>query len=258
MTQSSSYRRVLSKMGYYAYQDGLIHNHLSQQGGWDSHLKRCRNFIMKALDYHKPSVVTVLGSGWLLDLPLAEMLERIQKIYLVDIIHPPEVIRQAGELGKVEIIDQDITGGLIGKIWSTTRKISFFSKLKSISSVIVPEYVPSFDPGMVISLNILTQLESRLIGWLKRKSDVGEEEMMQFRKGLQEKHIAFLKKNKTVLITDYAEVVSKKSGEIISVPTLLTSVPDGLFREEWTWDFDLKGRESFNSISVIKMVAVTF
>ena len=51
---------------------------------------------MKALDYYKPLNVTVLGSGWLLDLPLAEMLEKTEMIYLVDIVHPPEVVMQAG------------------------------------------------------------------------------------------------------------------------------------------------------------------
>ena len=65
MTHSISYRRILNRMGYYDYQNGLIYNHLNQEGGWDSHLDHCRNFINRALDYYKPEKVTVLGSGWL-------------------------------------------------------------------------------------------------------------------------------------------------------------------------------------------------
>jgi hypothetical protein len=257
MTHSLTYRRILSRMGYYAYQNGLIYNHLNQEGGWDGHLACCRNFIMKTLEYYKPSRVTVLGSGWLLDLPLAEMLEKTEMIYLADIVHPPEVIRQAGELGRVVLVEQDITGGLIEEIWNAAGNFSFFRKLKSLGSISMPEFVPAFDPGVVISLNILTQLESRLVEWLKKRSDLGEEQLLSFRKSIQEKHIEFLLKNKSVLITDYEEVVTKKTGEVNNISTLLVTLPQSHLREEWTWDFDLTGHENYNSKSVIKVLAMT-
>lgn len=245
-------------MGYYAYQNGLIYNDLNQDGGWDSHLSSCRNFIMKAVEYYKPARITVLGSGWLLDLPLAEMLEKTGMIYLVDIVHPPEVVRQAGELKNVVLSEQDITGGLIEEIWNATGKFSFFRKLKSLGSIEIPEFVPAFDPGLVISLNILTQLETRLMEWLKRRSAAGEDELLLFCKRIQERHIGFLLKNRSVLITDYAEVITKKTGEIINIPTLFAELPAGQFMEEWTWDFDLKGHENYNSTSVIKVRALAF
>jgi hypothetical protein len=243
-------------MGYYAYQNGLIYNHLNQEGGWDSHLANCRNFINRVLEYYKPVKVTVLGSGWLLDLPLAEMLENTEKIYLVDIVHPPEVIKQAGNLQNVTIVEQDITGGLIEEVWNKTREFSLFIKLKSLKLLTIPEVTLDFDPGFVISLNILTQLESQLLDCLKKRSVVGEEEFMLFRKGIQEKHIDFLNKHRSVIITDYAEVVTKRSGEITTIPSLLAELPKGQFSEEWTWDFDMKGRENYNSRSVIKVVSV--
>jgi hypothetical protein len=258
MTHSVPYRRILSKMGYYAYQNGLIYNDLNQEGGWDGHLTNCRNFILRMLEYHQPSALTVLGSGWLLDLPLTEILEKTGKIYLVDIVHPPDVVRQAGELEKIVLVEQDITGGLIEEVWNATRKFSFFRKLKSLGSIAIPGFVPAFDPGLVISLNILTQLETRLVEWLKRRSAAGEDELQLFRKRIQERHIEFLLKNRSVLITDYEEVVTRKSGEVIHVPTLFASPPQGQFMEEWTWDFDLKGRENYNSTSVIKVRALAF
>jgi len=245
-------------MGYYAYQNGLIHNHLNQEGGWDIHLECCRSFIKRAIEVYKPGKVTVLGSGWLLDLPLAEMLEMTEMIYLVDIIHPPEVVRQAGSFKNIILVEQDITGGLIEEVWNTKRKYSFFRKLKSLESIIIPEYAPDFDPGIVISLNILTQLESQLLDCLKKWSDISEEELIRFRKGIQEKHIDFLMKHRSVLITDYAEVLTKKSGEVTTIPSLFVELPQGQFSEEWTWNFDLKGRDYYNSRSVIKVISVAF
>jgi hypothetical protein len=256
MTHSIPYRRILNRMGYYAYQNGLIYNHLKQEGGWDSHLARCRSFILRALEYYKPEKITVLGSGWLLDLPLAEMIEKTEKIYLVDIVHPPEVQKQAGELENVFIIEQDITGGLIEAVWNISKKYSFINRLKSLESITIPEFVPDFDPGIVISLNILTQLESRLVDFLKKRSEISEEEFYRFRRGIQERHIGFLLKHKSVLITDYSEVITKRNGETSTVPTLIAAFPNGQFSEEWTWDIDLKGYDSYNSRRVIKVFSV--
>ena len=80
---------------------------------------------------------------------------------------------------------------------------------------------------------------------------------MLFRKGIQEKHIDFLSKNKSVLITDYEEVVTKKSGEVTYCSTLFAIFLRDI-RDEWIWDFDLRGHERINSRRVIKMVALTF
>lgn len=256
MTHSISYRRILNRMGYYAYQNGLIYNHLNQEGGWDSHLDCCRKFINRALEYYKPEKVTVLGSGWLLELPLAEMLEQTSRVYLVDIIHPPEVLKQAGELENVVLVEQDISGGLIEEIWNNTKGFSLFMKRKSLEGITIPEFIPDFDPGLVISLNILTQIESQLLIRIKKRLAISEEELFCFRKGIQDKHIDFLRKHRSVIITDYEEVVTKRSGEITTIQTLFAEIPQGKFKEEWTWDFDLKGLENYNSRSVIKVVSV--
>jgi hypothetical protein len=257
MTHSITYRRMLNKMGYYNYQNGLIYRHLNQQGGWDGHLERSRNFILKAIDFYKPEKITVLGSGWLLELPLAEMIEKTEKVFLVDIVHPPEVISQTGSFRNIELVEQDVTGGLIELIWQKTGKFSFFNKLQSLDNIIISEYKPDYDPGLVISLNILTQLESLIVDFLKKRSEIKEEEYYFFRTEIQKKHIDFLKKNRSVLITDYAEVVTKKSGGIETIPTLLTELPVSKFNEKWTWNFDMAGYDYNNRRSVLEVIALT-
>jgi hypothetical protein len=243
-------------MGYYNYQNGLIYNHINQEGGWDNHQERCRSFIIKALDFYKPEKVTVLGSGWLLELPFTELVERTQRVCLVDIIHPPDVISQTGSFKNVELIEQDITGGLIEEVWQKTRKYSFFNKLQSLENVIVPEYKPDCDPGMVISLNILTQLESQLVDFLRKKSRIKEEEFNIFRTEIQKKHIDFLKKNKSVLITDITEIFTDNSGNVTKIPTVITDLPDEHFKEEWTWHFDLVRSDYYTKRSVFKIVGI--
>ena len=256
MTHSISYRRMLNKMGYYNYQNGLIYNHLNQKSGWDSHFDHCRNFILKSLDLYKPEKVTVLGSGWLLELPLAEMIEKTQKICLVDIVHPPDVIDQAGKLRNIELVEDDITGGLVEDIWQKTGMYSFFNKLRSLENIPVPEYTPDSDPGMVFSLNILTQLESLLIDFIRKRATIREEEIKGFRTEIQKKHIDFLKKHESVLITDLSEIITDNSGHVTEEVTMITDLPAGKYREEWVWDFNYARSDFHTKRSVFKIMGM--
>jgi len=244
-------------MGYYDYQSGLIYRHLNQESGWDSHLEKCRSYILKAIDKHKPEKLTVLGSGWLLELPVAEIVEKTGKLSLIDIIHPPDVIRQAGGIDNVELIESDLTGGLIEQVRKKISSYPFFRKADNLEGIIVPEYKPVSDPGMIISLNLITQLEVLPVRYLKKKARIADDEMLRFRKSIQEKHMDLLSKYSSVLITDYEEVITERSGEITRIPTLLADLPHLVEKEEWTWDFDLKGADYYNRKSVMHVIAVT-
>jgi hypothetical protein len=256
MAHSMSYRRILHRMGYYNYQQGLIFHHLDEEGSWNSHLKNCRNFIMKGLDYFKPSKVTVLGSGWLLDLPLKEMTDMVTEVNLVDIIHPPEVKEQVAGMNKVILREEDISGGLINDVWQKAGYRTFLNKLRSPDDIPVNEYQPGFETGMVISLNILTQLENLPLEFLRKKSLKNEESFLRFRARVQSEHISFLKKHESVLITDVSEVITARSGNVIENPSLLSALPEAKLREEWTWDFDLRKSDYYSKKSVFRVSAM--
>ena len=256
MAHDLSYRKILHSMGYYNYQRGLIYHHLEEEGSWNSHLKNCRDFILKALDFYKPSKVTVLGSGWLLDLPLKEICDAVDEVNLVDIIHPPEVKAQTGKLNKVILREEDISGGLIKEVWDKGKNRRFFNKLGSLDEISISEYLPQFDPGMIISLNIVTQLESLLLEFLRKRSVKNEESFLRFRKEVQSKHISFLKKHKSVLITDISEIITANSGIIKEEPSFLTDLPEAKSKVEWTWNFDLRKSDYYTKKSVFKVAAM--
>jgi hypothetical protein len=258
MSHTAEYRRILTRLGYYNYQNGLIYRHINQDGGWDSHLEKCRRYVLQAVETMKPGKITILGSGWLLDLPLAELLEKTEKIVLVDIIHPPEVINQVSDFPNVELSETDVTGGLIEEVWSKTRGITFFNRLRSLSGILIKEYKPQSDPGMVISLNILTQLENLPLKFLQRKSRVNEEGYNEFRRTVQMNHLSFLSRYPSVLISDIQEIMTENDSLTEIVPTLLADLPQGIRKEEWTWNFDKKGVDFYNKTSVMKVVAVTY
>jgi hypothetical protein len=256
MAHNLSYRKILHRMGYYNYQRGLIYHHFEEEGSWNSHLRNCRDFVLKALDFYKPSKVTVLGSGWLLDLPLEEMCDSVAEINLVDIIHPPEVKEQAGKLKKVFLREEDVSGGLITEVWEKCRRRLFFNKLRSLDEIRIFEYQPKFDPGMIISLNIMTQLENLPLEFIKKRSVNNEESYVCFRKEVQSKHLSFLENHKSVLITDISEIITDNSGNSTENPSVLTDLPEAKLKVEWTWNFDQRRSDYYRKKSVFKVAAM--
>jgi|WetSurMetagenome_2_1015567.scaffolds.fasta_scaffold50314_2 hypothetical protein len=256
MAYSEKYKRILHRMGYYDYQEGLIHRHLNQGDGWNSHLENCRKYIIGAVKEIKPEKVTVLGSGWLLDLPLAEILDIAHSVTLIDIVHPPDAQKQVASLKGVELVEADATGGLVEEVWEKRKKTPFFRKIATLEDIVVPVYEFNHDPGLVISLNILSQLDVLPVAFLKKRSNLDESEILSFRKKIQENHIRFLLRYKSVLITDICEIFTDSTGNTTDIQTVVTGLPDGDSRREWTWDFDLRRSDYFEKSSVMKVIAL--
>jgi hypothetical protein len=255
MIISPAYRRILHKMGYYDYQQGLIYRHLNQGNGWQGHEKHCRDFILNAIDNDHPEKITVLGSGWLLELPLAELAERTKHISLIDIVHPPAVRDQVKKFKNIELSEQDISGGLIDEVWRKAGKHTFLNKLRSLDEIEIPEFTLR-NPGTVISLNIMTQLEAMPIRLLEKKAKANEADLFNFRKEVQESHLRFLGKHKSLLITDTAEIFIDSSGNVTEDKTVIADLPEGIRKETWRWDFDLKGLDYSRKRSVMEVTAL--
>lgn len=244
-------------MGYYSYQEGLVYRHLRQKGGWDSHLENCRRFILKAAELLKPQRVTVLGSGWLLDFPLAELLEKNIEILLIDIVHPPEVRKQLEGIDRVRLVEADLTGGLIEELWEKAGRLPFYRKLHSIDTLNINEFRPAVeDPGMVVSLNILSQLDVLPVRLLRKKSSATEDELIKFRREIQQKHLSFLQKHKSVLITDVREIFSDRRGQLTEEQTVVVPLPGAEITEKWTWNFDSTYTDYYGKKSVLEVVAM--
>jgi len=255
MAHSSTYRRVLTKLGYYDYQQGLIIRHMKVCSGWETHLANCRRFIIDTVKKEKPNKITVLGSGWLLDFPLVECLSHVALIDLVDIVHPPQVKEQIKPFPGVTTVDADVSGGLIEEVWKKSATRFWLFKRKSLETLTVPRF-ELIEPGLVISLNILTQLEVLPIRFLEKRSNYTETDYLRFRKEVQNSHLEMLKNHNSLLITDIKEIFNHNDGSISEEVTMVADLPEGSQREEWRWDFDSVGMDFNHKRSVMEVVAV--
>lgn len=231
--------RILKKMGFLADQGGIINRYLREQGGWDSHLYKCREYILSKVRLFKGKDITILGSGWLLDVPLEELAEMCRMVKLVDINHPAQVRRKVKSFTNVKLINADITGGLIEEVWRITRK-----KISNPDNIEIPVYSFDFDPGLVISLNILTQTDTLLNDYLRKTVDIGIDRQRLFRSKVQQAHLDMLNQYPYLLLTDYEEeIVDIDSSRILETNNLIFAgaLPQGRDSEEWEWIFDSSG-----------------
>lgn len=228
-------RRGVRKLGYISDQQGIINRYLREQGGWDSHLMRTRDFIMERVRTEEPDTVTILGSGWLLDVPLEELASICGHINLVDINHPAQVRRKVVDYKNVSLIEDDITGGVTGIIRNAIKNDI------SPAAIDIPRYKPDYERGLVVSVNLLTQLDMIPADYLAARIDGSREELREFRKKIQESHITFLREQTSLLISDCQEEIWRDDERVEVNDLLFTSFPGGEMKREWMWDFDTGG-----------------
>ena len=250
-------RRILRKMGYLQDQKGIMSRYLREKEGWEPHLLKTRNFILKCLEESRPGSVTVLGSGWLLDFPLHEAYDLCKKIYLCDVFHPPQVMKKISKYPGVVAYEMDISCGLIRYFYEFVRKN------KKTGAFQVPEIpdisIPVISPGTYyISLNILNQLDIILLDYLRKYFTIPDKELDILRGKIQENHLKYIN-NGGCMITDVEEIIENlKTKKQEQKNLVYTSIPSGKYCREWIWDFDSSGFYRKKMNTKMKVQAISF
>ncbi|MFP4023901.1 MAG: hypothetical protein ACLFVR_05180 [Thiohalospira sp.] len=227
-------------MKYLSDQKGIINRYIREKEHWDEHNTNCKNFILKSAKSKKKGKAVILGSGWLLDVPLKELSEQFEKVLLIDIIHPPQVLKKIGQYENVKAIKSDITGGLIDYVFDTlkTDKKEKTKTLMTAGELFSYSLPPATD--FVVSLNVMTQLNILLTDYMKTSRLYSDGELQQFALLVQEEHLNILPKEKTCLITEYEEELYDENGQLLGVnPLIFVDLPKSKLTEnKWKWKFD--------------------
>jgi hypothetical protein len=84
-------------------QAALVGRFLRCRSAWAAHLARCRGFILRCAEaVPQRRRVVVLGSGPLLDIPLARLSALFSEVVLIDAVHPLHARWFARRLGNVD------------------------------------------------------------------------------------------------------------------------------------------------------------
>jgi len=226
---------ALRRLGYTSDQAAIMRRYISEQQGWIAHLENSRQIIIESLLRQKAKTVRILGSGNLLDVPVDEILQHGSTLVLTDIIHPPQVVNRFYGASSVSFETVDLTGGLVDFIAQRhARKLTFF-ELENFIRNITP---PTFDEDLVVSLNLLSQLNDIPIAYLRHKGKLSNEQLHELSEQIQQRHVDQLPVGRTLLVSDYEEEYYDEDGNLVGAnPTVFVRIPGCTIRE-WSWQFD--------------------
>ena len=252
-------RKVIRRMGFIRDQYGIMDRYLRERQHWEPHLQNTRDFIRNSFTGGDYDSVAVLGSGWLLDVPLDHLVRRFSQVYLVDIYHPPQIRRKVKELDRVQLVEADLTGGAIEQVWqlSKQRGTRHLDSLLEKLHLVPP--LPRIRSGVTVSVNLLNQLDIHLCDFLKDSGLIKDEPLDRFRELIQSFHIEWTSATPGCIVTDTTEINRDRNGKDTQKPLLYTELPRGFRRDRWMWEFDISKtyRSGFRTCMEVQAVEWT-
>jgi hypothetical protein len=228
-------------MGFHRDQEGIMNRYLREKGNWDSHLNHSKEFIIQCFRDERIQTVAVLGSGWLLDVPLDKMTERFSTIYLVDIRHPPQVRKRVESMKRVKLVETDLTGGAIEQLWKRIHRQRLRDPEEIIRDLAFTPPLEQLQPDAHISVNLLNQLDILLCDYLEKRRHFQQQPLIRLRSWLQKTHLDWIMSRPGCVITDTVEVNRDKSGIESRKNLIYCDLPEGIHSSAWMWEFDSRG-----------------
>jgi hypothetical protein len=235
--------KLVREMGFIQQSQGLIERYIAVDGAWEDHLERTRNFILQTLAGRKVEHLAILGSGWLLDVPLEGLAEISGHIRLYDAIHPAQVLHRIKRFPHITAIAADITGGCMQL---ARQAVSLYRKKGQKT---MPEmlagccFKPDPIPDCIISLNLLSQIGEMIVSYLQESIPYTPEEANRIIWLLQKAHLELLLQSRSCLITDVREISTDLQGTRPeeSRELLQITLPEIPGTQSWIWRFDPNG-----------------
>lgn len=223
------------KFGYLHQSIALQYRAQRCQSWWRPHLLQCQAEVERATtraleEFPDLSDVVILGSGPLLEIPLATLEKAFRHIYCVDLVHPKAVQRLARGKPKLRLIEADLNG-----LSDSLAKLQPGDTAESMSlNDLLDEPAR---PALWISANLWSQLQRVPCHFLQKKG-WSEEQLVPLASQLQRRHWQALKEvsGLRLLYSDYRLEMVNSRDRITQVEE--TVAPELLpeFDRKWLWD----------------------
>ncbi len=254
---------IVKKMGFKIDQNGIINRYIREKDNWDEHLNKTKKFLLDSAENKSKEHAIILGSGWLLDVPLIELSKIFQKLTLVDIVHPPQIVNKVNKLKNVEIVSTDISN-IAYEVYDFVKEIKSKKSKKKLDDILFNNNKFGLkdisNASFIVSLNILNQLDILICDYISKLNMFSNTEILNFKKTIQQKHVNDLPVGKSCLITDYEELLIDDSKKIIEKKNLVfIKLPRKVIKEQkWRWDFDFSKIYNKNKNTVFNVIGLDF
>ncbi|MBN2521712.1 MAG: hypothetical protein JXB24_00480 [Bacteroidales bacterium] len=250
--------KIFNTMGYSKDQEGIAKRYISEKKGWDLHLSNTRKFIIECLEENAPKKVSILGSGWLLDIPAEYLMNNCKEVVFYDIRHPRQILHKYRDHSVFRFVKMDLTGGIIDYIYRqreiTENELTILEELLAKQRNFLP-----FNTDFIVSVNILNQLDILIVDYLKlKKKFIDKKSIIQLRSMIQENHVKLLKTGPSCMITDYEEIHFKEEMILQKNSLLYCEIPENMIAKKWVWDFDLNKQYKQGYNTRMNVMAVKF
>jgi len=244
--------KALRRMQYITDQAGIYRRYLREQKNWDMHLTNTKNFIKYLVDKKQPKQVVILGSGWLLDVPIHYLSENCKDVHLVDVHHPSTIRRDLARFNHVHFHSHDLSG-CINQVMEYTAP---FWPLKKPWPTLKPEINFNLEADLWISVNVLDQLDAIVIDYLKPRTKYNKAQIKNARQTIQDAHLQFLdKKNAAIIYSKSERHYHLNTKKLSDEKDLYFARKNPTGKQQWEWIFDTKGLYTEKNSTVFDVVA---
>lgn len=224
--------RAWRTVGYLRGQNGIKVRYRQCRQEWTPHLERTKQAIRDAVSLcPQRRKAVILGSGLLLDIPLADLSRTFREVVLVDVVHPLSVFCRAKWYRNVRLVRADVTG-------TATELL----RIARTPSAPLPHATPRLfcddaEVDFVASVNLLSQLPHLPTAYLDKNAPRPERETDAFARQLIESHLDYLQRLPGVvsLITDVEKQQVDRNGKVIQQFDLLYDVRPPRHDDDWLW-----------------------
>jgi hypothetical protein len=238
-TRSSPHIR---RMGYIDEAIAMRDRYDRRREAWQSHLINARSFVLSAArQCRNRNKVVILGSGLLLDIPLAELSSLFREVVLMDVVCLPQVRRLIRKYDNARFVEHDVTNMAV--LLDQNKRFGI-RELPSSIPVTAETYG---NPDLVVSLNILSQL------WvvprsfaMKEMPGIAEEQIDDWCRSIVAQHYSLLRDLtcSVCLIADYEYVRRDIEGKAYCRESTIFNFPLPEPDSSWTWCIGPLGEES--------------
>lgn len=215
------------------YLSGLIaiqarYQRIGQQ--WENHLHNTRQLILKAVQQcPQHDKVVVLGSGLLLDVPLAQLSQCFKEVVLIDVVQLRSIRQHCKKLSNVTLLEYDITG-LAAPLLTYRRHDPLPSP-----EVKFPDFILASD--LIISCNLLSQLALTPNQFLQQHHNIKAAQLQSWCRAILENHLTALIEHtgQCCLISDIQHNYLDVNNSLLERQEMLFGLSLGTPDQEWQW-----------------------